>query len=244
MINDILNIDLNEIYIVSLRALLSLIILFLITKIIGKKQVSELSLFDYVISISIGNFAAEMSMNLDEKFINGVVSVLIFGGVGFLVSFLTLKSITLRRFFMGSPTIIIENGNFIYKNLKRLKLDINDFLEIARLAGYFDVREIKYAIMEANGRVSFLQKEEYMTVNNKNLKVKFEKEGLCANVIIDGNNMKKNLLKVNKDEKWLMKNIKVKGYKLEDILLGTLDINDNLVIYKKKENEDILNVLE
>lgn len=121
MINEILNTNFNEVLDVSIRAITSLILLFFITKLIGKKQVSELSLFDYVISISIGNFAAEISMNLDYQIANGLVAVLIFGLVAAIVAYLTMKSIFLRRFFLGSPTIIIENGKFVYKNLKGLK---------------------------------------------------------------------------------------------------------------------------
>ena len=72
---------------------------------------------------------------------------------------------------MGTPTIIIDNGSFVYKNMKRTKMDMNDFLQTARIAGYFDISEIKYAIMEANGKISFLPKEEYLPIINKNMKL-------------------------------------------------------------------------
>ncbi len=245
MLKDILNTDFNEIIIVSQRALFSLITLFFITKLIGKKQVSELSLFDYVISISIGNFAAEVTMNLDTQILNGVIGVVIFGFIGALVSYLTMKSIKLRRFFMGTPTVIIENGNFVYKNLKRTKMDLNDFLQTARIAGYFDISEIKYALMEANGQISFLPKEEYSPVVNKNMNIKVSKQGLCANVIIDGKIMTKNLEKIGKNEEWLLKQLRIKGYNdIERILLACIDINDKLTIYLKNSCSDILNVLE
>ena len=245
MLKDILNTDFNEIIIVSQRALFSLITLFFITKLIGKKQVSELSLFDYVISISIGNFAAEVTMNLDTQILNGVIGVVIFGFIGALVSYLTMKSIKLRRFFMGTPTVIIENGNFVYKNLKRTKMDLNDFLQTARIAGYFDISEIKYALMEANGQISFLPKEEYSPVVNKNMNIKVSKQGLCANVIIDGKIMTKNLEKIGKNEEWLLKQLRIKGYNdIERILLACIDINDKLTIYLKNNCSDILNVLE
>lgn len=245
MLKDILNTDFNEIIIVSQRALFSLITLFFITKLIGKKQVSELSLFDYVISISIGNFAAEVTMNLDTQILNGVIGVVIFGFIGVLVSYLTMKSIKLRRFFMGTPTVIIENGNFVYKNLKRTKMDLNDFLQTARIAGYFDISEIKYALMEANGQISFLPKEEYSPVVNKNMNIKVSKQGLCANVIIDGKIMTKNLEKIGKNEEWLLKQLRIKGYNdIERILLACIDINDKLTIYLKNSCSDILNVLE
>lgn len=245
MISDILNTNWYEVGIVSMRALVSLLILFFITKVIGKKQVSELSLLDYVISISIGNFAAEISMNIDVQLMNGIVAVLIFGVIATIISILTMKSILIRRFVIGSPTIIIENGKFIYKNLKRTKMDINDFLETARIAGYFDISEIKYALMEANGKVSFLPKEEYASVSLKDMNLKPSKSGLCANVIIDGKIMEKNLEMINKDSNWLLKQLKLKGYNnTNDILLATVDINEKLVTYDKKETNVIKNVLE
>lgn len=245
MIKDIVNTNWYEVLIITQRAIFSLITLYLVTKLIGKKQVSELSLFDYVISISIGNFAAEMTMNLDTQSINGFVSVVIFGLIGTLVSIFTMKSISLRRFFMGTPTIIIDNGKFVYKNMKRTKIDMNDFLQTARIAGYFDINQIKYALMEANGQISFLPKEEYLPVTNKNMKLNIQKEGLCANVIIDGKIMEKNLSKIKKDEKWLVKSLDVKGYKnISEILLATVDINEKLTVFLKHENDNILNVLE
>lgn len=245
MINDIVTTNFYELKIVAARALFSLITLFLITKMIGRKQVSELSLFDYVISISIGNFAAEMAMNLDSQVLNGFISIVIFGVIATFVSIITMKNICLRRFFMGSPTIIIEDGKFVFKNLKRIKLDMNDFLETARAAGYFDISEIKFALMEANGKISFMPKEENLPVTNKDLNLKPASKGLCANVIIDGKIMEKNLEKINKDLSWLKKQLKIKGYKdYKDILIATVDVNEKLTIFNKHENIDIKNMLE
>lgn len=244
MMGDIISTNWYEIFVVSSRAVFSLITLFLITKMIGKRQVSELSLFDYVISISIGNFAAEMTMNLDSQVLNGFVSVLIFGLIATIVGILTTKSILLRRFLMGTPTIIIQDGKFVVENLKKIKFDMNDFLETARNAGYFDVSQIKYAIMEANGKVSFLPKEEYQQVTVKDMNLKPSKQGLCSNVIIDGKIMINNLKNINKDIKWLNKELKLKGCNnYKNILLATVDINEKLMIFYKKE-EAIKNVLE
>lgn len=245
MISDILYTNWYEVGIVAYRALFSLLILFFITKIIGKKQVSELSLFDYVISISIGNFAAEISINIDVQLMDAIIAVLIFGLVATMVSVITMKSIKLRRFLIGTPTIIIEDGKFVYKNLKRLKIDINDFLESARIAGYFDISNIKYALMEVNGQISFLPKEEYAPLTPKDMNLKPSLQGLCANVIIDGKLMSKNLVKINKDEKWLIKQLKIKGYKNYDkILLATVDVNEKLCVFDKKDNVTIKNLLE
>ena len=236
--------DYKEILEVSYRAIISLVTLFLITKILGKKQVSQLSLFDYVIGISIGNFAAEVTINLEAEWINGVVAVLIFGLVAYFVSIITMKSIVARRFFMGSPTIVIQNGKIIKESLKRVKLDINDLLEECRNNNVFDLNQINYALMEAKGKLSILLKPEYLPLTPKDMKLNPEKNGLVANVIIDKKIMQENLKQMNKDDKWLLKELKTKKVKLEDILLCTMDINDKLTIYKQKENEEIKNILE
>ena len=239
-----MNINYNELLNVVIRALISLITLFLITKLIGKKQVSQLSLFDYVIGISIGNFAAEMTINLESDEIHGIVAVLIFGFIAYLVSILTMKSIKLRRFFMGTPTILIEHGKLIQDNFYKVRYDINDMLEQCRVNGYFDISEIEYAIVEANGELSILPKDENRPVTIKDMKLKPSKQGLCANVIIDGKIMYKNLEIIDKDEKWLFKELKIKGKELQNILLATVDINEKINFYEKNKNVKGLNVLE
>lgn len=240
-----MNIDFKELLDVTVRALSSLVTLFLITKMLGKKQVSQLSLFDYVIGISIGNFAAEMTINLESKEINGIWAVILFGLFAYAISYLTMKSIVLRRFFMGTPTILIQDGKILEKNLKKMKFDINDMLEEIRSAGYFDLSQVEYAVLEPNGEVSILPKPEYRPLTPNDMKIKVNKEGLCSNVIIDGKIMHNNLKNINKDEKWLNKTLKVKGYSdISKILLATVDVNEKIVIYERNYNIDSKDVLE
>ena len=240
-----MNFDINEFISVTIRAISSLIALFLVTKLLGKKQVSQLSLFDYVIGISIGNFAAEMTINLESNEINGIWAVVLFGLFAYFISYLTMKSIVLRRFFMGTPTIIIQNGKILEKNLKSLKLDINDVLEEVRSSGYFDLSEIEYAIMETNGKLSVLAKSQFRPLTPNDMNIKVSQESIWANVVIDSKIMKKNLSIMKKDEKWLMKELKVKGYSdLEKILLAVLDVNGKVMVYERNRNLDSKDVLE
>ena len=243
-IGDNMDINIKELLDVTVRALSSLITLFLVTKMLGKKQVSQLSLFDYVIGISIGNFAAEMTINLESNEINGILAVLIFGVVAYLISYGTIKSIWLRRFFMGTPTVIIQDGKILEKNLRKVKFDINDMLEEIRSNGYFDLSQVEFAVMEANGKLSILPRQDYRPVTPKDMNLKVPKESLCANVVIDSKIMYKNLEYMNKDEKWLKKELKIKGYSdLSKILLATLDVNEKLTVYEKNleiKSRDIL----
>ena len=235
----------EELTTVTIRSIVSLIVLFVITKLLGKKQVSQLSLFDYVIGISIGNFAAEITINIEAQFIDGIVAMTIFGLIAYLVSIITMKSILLRRFFMGVPTILIQNGKILEKNLKKVKFDVNDLLEECRSQGYFEISEIEYALMESKGTLSILPKGEYKPLNIKDMNIKPTKQSLTANVIIDKKIMYNNLKNMNKDENWLNEQLKQKGYKTkENILLATLDVNEKLTIYEKNKDTKILNVLE
>lgn len=228
-----MNIDFIKAFKIIPRSVVSLIVLFLITKLMGKKQVSELSLFDYVIGISIGNYTAEMVMNFDYQYINGIIAILTFGIISYLASVLTMKNMSLRRFLIGVPTIIIDEGKISLEALKKAKLDINDFLEQCRGEGYFDVSEISSAILEVNGKISILPKRDYQIPTLKDLKIKANKEYLSVNVIIDGNLMENNLKNSNKNKAWLDKELEKQGYNgYENILLATIT-NDSLNIFDK-----------
>ena len=125
-----MNFQFDELLIVLVRGFISFACLFLITKLLGKKQVSQLSLFDYVIGISIGNFAAEITINLDNSLIYGLVAVVEFGLIAYLISIMTMKSIVLRRFFIGTPTVLIENGKILEKGMKKVHFDITVYYDI------------------------------------------------------------------------------------------------------------------
>lgn len=245
MLENILVTDWIEVLDVFIRALISLVTLFIVAKMLGKKQVSQLSLFDYVIGISIGNFAAEMTINLESQYMNGIVAVLIFGLVAYLVSILTMKSIFLRRFFMGTPSMLIQNGKLVHKNLVKVKMDVNDLLEVCRSCGYFDISEIEYALLEANGYLSVLPKSEHRNVTLKDIGITDKAASLCANVVIDGNFMENNIKNMNKTVPEIKKMIKkVSKDPLDDILLVTLDIHDNIKVYTKNKEIKINDVLE
>ena len=242
---DIMKFEFMELINVTFRAISSLVALFLVTKMLGKKQVSQLSLFDYVIGISIGNFAAEMTINLESNEIYGIWAVILFGLVAYIIGILTMKSMRIRRFFMSKPTVLMDNGKIIYTNLKHLNMDINDMLEQVRSAGYFDLYEVESAVMEANGNLSILPKSDYKPVTLKDMNIKKDNSGLCANVIIDGKILKDNLKNMRQDEKWLKQILKIKGYTdLSKILLVTLDKNDIIRIYEKNKKLKPGDILE
>lgn len=215
-----------------IKGFTSVIYLFLVIKILGKKQISELNILDYVIGISLGNIAAEMTVNKDISILNGLVAMTIYAIVSLFISFITAKSIWARRFISGCPVVLIEHGKISKERLNQVKIDLNDLLQDARENGYFDISQIEYAIMEVSGKVSFLPKSKYRPINCEDMKIETKNEGLVANLIIDGNIMYEHLKIINKDEKWLLKKIQKEGYeKIEDVLLAIYDNSNKLTIY-------------
>ena len=204
-----------------------------------------MNIFDYIIGISIGSIAAEMSLNKDVNFFEGALSMSIYALVSYFITILTMKSIIARRYIIGSPTIIIQNGKILFNNLKKAKMDVSDLLEQARANGYFDLSEIEYSLMESDGKLSFLPKSKYVPVTPKDMKLKTDYKGLCSNLVIDGNIMENNLKNINKDKKWLLTRLENEGYKnLDNILLVICDSKEKLTVYEKNIDVEPIEILE
>lgn len=230
---------------ICFRTILVLIILFFITKMMGKKQISELNFFDYIVGITIGSIAADISLDIEKNMIAGIAALFIYGFISYIISFVSIKSILARRFFIGVPTVLVEKGKIIESGLKKSKIDVNDLLMVARENGYFNLDEIDYALMEVNGNISFLPKEKEKPVTKKDIKIKCSNEGLTVNAIIDSKYMANNMKVINKDKEWLDHELKVNGYdNYDNILLATIDNNYKVTIYEKNVKPDKNTVLE
>lgn len=223
---------------IILRAVLSLLVLFLVTRMMGKKQISQLTFFDYVIGISIGSLAAEMAATDEVPYQHALTAIVIYGLIAWLISLITNKSIRARRFFTGHAYLLINHGQILEKNLGRVKYDINDLLSEARNAGYFNIADIEYALLETNGKISFLPKPDRQPPTLGDLQIQKEADGLVANVIIDGKLMAENLKFTGLDESWLRKELKRQHVSsFSDVILATIDPQKQLSVYVKTGKE-------
>lgn len=228
----------NIIKIISL-SLGSLVILFLLTKLMGNREISQLTMFDYIVGITIGSIAAEMSTSLENNFIEPVVAMLIYGIVSFSISFFTCKSLNMRRFFTGRAKILLDNGKLYRKNFKSAKLDLNEFLMECRINGYFNLSDIQTAILEPNGRISFLPKSLKRPATPEDLNLSPSKENIVYNIILDGVLLKENLEKSGNNINWLENNLKKQGISdIKKIFLATCDNQNNLSVYVKLDKKN------
>lgn len=226
----------ENLLLIIFRTIAVLVILFVLARIMGKKQVSQMNLYDYIIGITIGSIAADISLDIEKDFIAGVLSLAIYGISGALVTYYTMKNIKIRRFINGVPCLLISKGKIIDKNLKKEGIDINDLEEEARQNGFFDLSKVEYAVLEISGKISFSSKTGDDKVTKSDMKIKFQDEGIPANIIIDGVLLENNLKNMNRDRVWLDKELKKRGYDdYNEILLMTLTDKNKINIYNKNE---------
>ena len=140
-------------------SLLSLAVLFLLCRLNGQRQISQMSLFDYINSITIGSIAAELATDL-ENWQRTLTAMAVYGAAIALIGYLTCKSLGLRKLLNGTPLLLFENGNLYKANLLRAKLDVNEFLTQCRVVGYHDLSQLAAVVLETNGQLSFLPKAE------------------------------------------------------------------------------------
>ena len=205
---------------VILTALLSVAALFVITKIMGHKQVAQLDFFDYVSGITIGSIGAELATELENPE-RPLIALAIYGFASFILNLIAHKIPKTRKYINGSPTILMNDGTLYRKNLKQAKLDLSEFMLLCREQGYFDLDEIQTAIFEHNGKLSILPKAANRPATPEDLKIAPKVTHIGVEVIMDGRVMGENLTRVGRSEDWLDKRLQKQGQKdSKEIFLG------------------------
>ena len=215
---------------IRLAAPLSYVALFLITKLIGYRQISQLSIFDYVNGITIGSIAAEMATEL-EKPLQPLLAMAIYCLLVVLTSWLTTHSVRMRRWLTGRTLVLLQNGTLYRENLKKAKLDVNEFLTQCRDSGYFDLNEIQLALLETTGKISFLPKSATHPATPQDMGVSVPQAQPQINVILDGETVTDNLEYLGYNEDWLDHRLEEQNYTVGQIFLATCDREGSLTLF-------------
>lgn len=209
-------------------------VLFLVAKLIGHKQISQLDFFDYITGITIGSIAAEMATELEQPW-KPLIAMVIYGGITLLLSVVSNKFPRARKYLNGTPTILMDHGKLYYENLKKAKLDLSEFMVMCRQQGYFDLTSIQTAVFEYNGKLAILPVSSQRPVTPNDLDFAPEQELLFTELIMDGRVLEGNLKRMGLDMAWLNK--KLKEYHVQspkDVLLAICDRNKKFVLYSYK----------
>ncbi len=217
---------------VILTSVLSAATLFIIAKVMGHKQMSQLDFFDYITGITIGSIAAELATELEKPW-KPLVAMVVYGGITVILTMVTSKLPKMRKFINGTPTILLDNGKIYRQNMKKAKLDLSEFMVMCRQEGYFDLNDIQTAVFEYNGRLTVLPKSTKRPVNPEDMNMVPSPQKLGVEVIMDGRILDENLKRMGLESKWLQKQLETMGYSsAKEVLLGICDDNHQLSLFE------------
>lgn len=221
----------DQIYWVLINSAVSFIFLFIVSKLLGKKQIAQLEFIDYVVGISLGSIAAEMATT-DNPFYHYLIAMAIFFVLAYIVALIGRKGPLLKKIFKGKPSTLIYEGKIDYKQLCKCNIDVNDLLSMLREKGFFDINAVAYAIFEPSGKLSVLPKGEEMPTVISDLKeAKIQPASLTNELVIDGKISGSGLSELGKDKAWLFKQIGItKKSELKQIILAVYDSENKKVV--------------
>ncbi|WP_158736350.1 DUF421 domain-containing protein [Alteribacillus sp. YIM 98480] len=208
---------------IVVRSLIFLVILFIITKIVGKKQLSQLSFFEYVSGFTIGSIGSEVIMNLDLKVMHGIIGIVIFGVMPFVAGYISLKSKKFRDVMEGKGTVFIKNGKVMEENLKKEKYTIDELMQLLRTKDVFQMSDVEFAVLEANGELNVLLKKENQPLTAKDFGIKVPSFKEPQTVIMDGEILDEPLSTIGQNRNWLKTELEKLGVTIENVFLGQVD---------------------
>ena len=220
---------------VLVTSVVSIATLFVLAKLLGNRQMSQLSMFDYVTGITIGSIAAELATNIEGDWLYPFIAMIVYALVTLGISIVNSKSRRLRNLFLGKSLVLYDRGTLFYDNLKKAKLDLSEFLTQCRNSGYFNLSQLSMAVLETNGRISFLPLEGARPVTPDDLQLTPAQSRPPYTVIMDGLVMADNLKATGNNENWLSKQLSAQGFDTPgDVLLATVDPENRLSVYRRE----------
>lgn len=215
---------------VTLRTLLAVGVLVVATKLLGKRQLSQLSLFEYITGITIGSLAAYVSLELQSRWYLGVIAIIVWAGISMAVEYLQLKSKKLRDWIDGEATIFIKDGKILEDELRKERFTTEELLKQLRNKNVFNVADVEFAILEPSGELNVLLKQESQPITPKQLGLRLRSKPEPQAVILDGKIMDKSLAAAGRNRQWLKAELDKKGLNISDVFLAQVDADGELYV--------------
>ena len=223
--------------IIFFRAIILYIFVLIVMRLMGKREIGQLQPFELAIAIMIADLASVPMANVGIPISNGIVPILALLVMHLIISNLNMKSINIRKWMCGKPTILIYRGKIDEKALKKEKFTINELQERLRGNNIFNIGDVEYAILETSGQITVIQKPDKRTTIPADFNIMPEYEGIPYDLIIDGKIMHENLKTIGKDYKWLKKQVEKFKISPEEALVVTYDGKGQIFCQKKEGNK-------
>ncbi|WP_181351250.1 DUF421 domain-containing protein [Thalassobacillus sp. CUG 92003] len=220
------------------RVSLSFIVLFVLTRIMGRKEISQMTFFNFVSAIAIGSITANLAVNGNLSIRNGVIALVIWTAFTLLIAFIDIKSKNARKFTTGEPVIVIREGRIMENSLRSTQLDIDSLRALLRQKSIFTLKDVQFAIFETSGRLSVMKYESNQPATKKDLNIipKDNIYPLATEVISDGLINTENLHRLGKNKDWLNQQLQNKGiHNIDQVFYAEVLPNAALYVDKKDD---------
>ena len=222
-----------------LKALLAFVVILILARWLNKEQLSQLTFYDWIVGITIGSMAANLTNEPEGRILEHVVILVVFSAAAYLTGMMTVKSRPLRKLIEGEPTVVIHNGRILEHNMAKLHYNVDNLLNQLREKNVFNIEDVEFALLEGNGGLSVLLKSQKRPLTPSDLGVPTGYEGLSSEIIVDGRVIYQNLKQNQLDEQWLISELRKRGYNSpRDIVLATLSSDGQLYIDDKKDETE------
>ena len=218
-----------------IRAIILYIVVLVVMRLMGKREIGQLQPFELAIAIMIADLAAVPMSELGIPLTNGIIPILALLVMYMIISALNMKSIKFRKVISGQPSLLIYRGRIDEKVLRKERITINELQERLRGDNIFNLSDVEYAILETNGEVTVIQKPEKRNVIVEDLNISPEYEGIPYDLVVDGKIMEENLKAIGRDKNWLEKQLKKFDAKPSNTLIATLDGKGDFFCQKKEK---------
>jgi len=221
---------------ILLRGLGAFIMVLIITRIVGKTQVGQLTVSDFINAIVIGSIAAAMVTDIKENAWYYTFGLALFGLLTIGAEYLAMKSRPARKLIEGEPTIVIHNGKILEDNMKKLIYHMDDLMMQLREKNVFNIADVEYAIAEPNGALSVLLKTQKRPLTPQDLQIPTKYEGVPSELVVDGVVILQNLKQNNLTEEWLYRELEKQGVKsVQEVAYASLDTDGKLYVDKRQD---------
>ena len=217
------------------RSVILYILVLIVMRIMGKREIGQLQPFELAISIMIADLASIPMTEVGVPLSNGVIPILGLLVMHLIISLINLRSTKAREILCGKPRLLIARGKIDEKALRKERFTINELEERIRSKDVYNLGDVEYAILETSGEVTVIQKPEKRTTTPEDFNIQVDYEGIPYDLIVDGRIMYKNLQKLGKNYTWLEKEVKKFGFKPEEALIATIDGKGQFFCQKKGE---------
>ena len=217
-----------------IRTALMYTVLLAVIRLMGKRQVGQMEPSEFVVSMVIANLAAIPLEEKDLPVLAGIVPIVTIFILERVLSLVTLKSIRLRRLLCGKPVILVENGRPLWQEMRKTRVTMDELMGHLRLKDVMDIRTVQYAILETNGDLSVFPYPQEAPASAKEAGVKVAEKLLPVTVVQDGYIFRDDLERLGKDEAWAVAALRDRKLRPQDVILMTLDEEDNITVIPRK----------